>query len=117
MRILIKNASLVFEDRVEKGDLLTDGMDYVIDGVGTEPDFTGAIKAAYQVADALLLQYYEEPDAVKAAFGHELTDEDWAKIGQFMTTCLEIKHGTPLVALNITHPLIQELQKELNSLS
>ena len=25
MRILIKNASLVFEDRVEKGDLLTEG--------------------------------------------------------------------------------------------
>ena len=25
MRILIKNASLVFEDRVEQGDLLTDG--------------------------------------------------------------------------------------------
>ena len=97
------------------GDLLTDGMDYVIDGVGTEPDFTGAIKAAYQVADALLLQYYEEPDAVKAAFGHELTDEDWAKIGQFMTTCLEIKHGAPLVALSITHPLIQELKNEFTN--
>ena len=25
MRTLIKNASLVFEDRVEQGDLLTDG--------------------------------------------------------------------------------------------
>ncbi|MBQ6866893.1 MAG: amidohydrolase family protein, partial [Clostridia bacterium] len=47
MRILIKNASLVFEDRVEKGDLLTEGQrivqvggnidapaDQVIDGSG-----------------------------------------------------------------------------------
>ncbi len=97
------------------GDLLKDGSGYKIEGVGTEPDPTGAIKTAYQVADALLLQYYEEPDAVKAAFGHNLSDEDWAKIGRFMTTCLEIKHGSQLVALNITHPLIQELQKELKN--
>ena len=44
-----------------------------------EPDITGAIKPAQQVADALLLQYYEEPDVVKAAFGHDLSDEDWAE--------------------------------------
>ena len=97
------------------GDLLTNGSGYIMEGVGTEPDLTGAIKSAYSVADALLLQYYEEPDAVKAAFGHELTEEEWAAIGGFMTTCLEMKHGAPLVALNITHPLIQELEKELKN--
>ena len=38
MRILIKNASLVFEDRVEKGDLLTDGRRIVqAGGVVDEP--------------------------------------------------------------------------------
>ena len=86
-----------------------------MEGEGTEPDLTGAIKTAYQVADALLLQYYEEPDAVKAAFGHTLTEEDWAAIGKFMTTCLEMKHGAPMVAVNITHPLLQELEKELKN--
>lgn len=95
------------------GDLLTDESGYMMEGVGKEPDLTGAIKTAYQVADALLLQYYEEPDAVKAAFGHTLTGEDWAVIGKFMTTCLEIKHGAPMVSVNITHPLLQELEKEL----
>ena len=95
------------------GDLLTDGSGYKMEGVDKEPDLTGAIKTAYQVADALLLQYYEEPDAVKAAFGHTLTDEDWAAVGKFMTTCLEIKHGAPMVSVNITHPLLQELEKEL----
>jgi len=96
------------------GDLLTDGSGYKMEE-GKEPDITGAIKAAYQVADALLLQYYEEPDAVKAAFGHELTQEDWATIGRFMTYCLEMKHGARLVALSTTHPLIQELEKELKN--
>lgn len=96
------------------GDLLTDGIGYIMEE-GKEPDFTGAIKPPFQVGDALILQYYEEPDAVKAAFGHALTDEDWAEIGAFMTNCLEIKHGAPLVAVNITNPLIRELKGELEN--
>ena len=96
------------------GDLLADGFGYKMEA-DREPDLTGAIKPAYQVADALLLQYYEEPDAVKAAFGHELTDEDWAEIGAFMTTCLEMKHGAPLVAANIANPLLLELKSELQN--
>ena len=96
------------------GDLLTDGFGYIMEE-GKEPDLAGTIKPAYQVADALLLQYYEEPDAVKAAFGHELTDADWARLGAFMTTCLEMKFGAPLVAANITNPLLRELKEELTN--
>ncbi len=96
------------------GDLLTDSFGYLLEA-DKEPTLTGAIKPAYQVADALLLQYYEEPDAVKAAFGHELTGEDWARIGRFMTTCLEMMHGAPLVSANITNPLLRELKSELQN--
>ena len=96
------------------GDLLTDGFGYIMEE-GKEPDLAGTIKPAYQVADALLLQYYEEPDAVKAAFGHELTDADWARLGAFMTTCLEMKFGAPLVAANINNPLLKELKGELQN--
>lgn len=96
------------------GDLLKDGFGFTM-AADSEPDLTGAIKPAYQVADALILQYYESPDAVRAAFGHELTDEDWAAVGKFMTTCLEIKHGAPLVAVNITNPLILELKGEIEN--
>ena len=96
------------------GDLLKDGSGYKMEP-DKEPDITGAIKTASQVADALLMQYYEEPDAVKAAFGHELTDDDWAAIGGFVSTALEIRHGAPLVAVNIDHLLLQELDKELKN--
>ena len=96
------------------GDLLTDGFGFTM-AEDKEPDITGAVKPAYQVADALLLQYYEEPDAVRAAFGHELTDGDWAALGKFMTTCLEMKHGASLVAVNITNPLLRELKGELQN--
>ena len=96
------------------GDLLTDGSGYEMEA-DKEPDLTGAIKTAYQVADALLLQYYEAPDAAEAAFGHTLTDEDWAAVGKFLTTCLEMKHGAPLVPSNITNPLLRELEAELKN--
>ena len=38
-----------------------------------------------------------------------------AAIGAFMTRCLEIKYGAPLVSVNISHPLIQELEAELKN--
>ncbi len=96
------------------GDLMNDPFGFTM-ADGKEPDINGAIKPAYQVADALLLQYYEEPDAVKAAFGHELTEADWARLGQFMTTILEMRHGVPMVAANITNPLLKELKAELEN--
>ena len=96
------------------GDLLAKDYGYVMED-GKEPNISGAIKYIYQVCDALLLQYYEEPDTVKAAFGHELSYSDWAEVGGFMTTCLEMKHGAKLVASNITHPLLQELEGELKN--
>ncbi len=96
------------------GDLLTDSSGYMMEA-DKEPDVTGAIKTASQVGDALVLQYYEEPDELKAAFGHELTEEDWKTIGGFMTKYLIMKHGTPMVAVNITNPLIEELESELKN--
>lgn len=41
-----------------------------------EPGMGGSLRIACQAADALILQYYEEPDAVKAAFGDTLRWED-----------------------------------------
>ena len=96
------------------GDILKDSSGYKMEA-GKEPDLTGAIKTAYQVADALILQYYEASDETEAAFGHTLTKDDWAAIGKFMTTCLEMKHGAPLVASNITNPLLRELESELKN--
>ncbi len=94
------------------GDLLTDETGFKIEP-GEEPDITGAVKIASQVGDALVLQYYEEPDELKAAFGHELTEDDWKTIGNFMAEYLDMRHAAPLAALNITNPLIKELKNEL----
>ena len=42
---------------------------------GSEPAVQGPLKLGTQISDALVLQYYEESDPVKAAFGRELSEE------------------------------------------
>jgi hypothetical protein len=96
------------------GNLMTDENGYIM-SPGEEPDVTGPVKTASQVADALLLQYYEETDDKKAAFGHDLTGKDWETIGGFMTTYLKMRHGAPMAAVNITEPLLEELEGELKN--
>lgn len=96
------------------GNLLADGSGVTL-AEGEEPGVTGAIKTATQVADALVLQYYEEPDDKAAAFGHDLTQEDWSGIGSILTNYQDMKFGAPMVSVNVTHPLIQELVSELKN--
>lgn len=96
----------------EYGDLFHDVTEMVLEE-GNEPGMTGPIKTATSIADALTLQYYEEPDARKAAFGHELTQEDWRLLHSIVDTYTEILFGTPLLSAHEAHPLLQELRSEL----
>lgn len=80
-----------------------------------EPMMKGPIKDANSVADALTLQYYEEPDPVKAAFGHELSREDLRKIHSISDTYSDMLFTRPLVSVNVAHPLLQELRGELEN--
>ncbi len=95
------------------GDLLKDtsGIELEADA---EPNVFGPVKVANQVADALMLQYYEDPDPVAAAFGHELTEEQWKQIVDVKEIFAVLRHGTPLVALSIANPVVKDLYSELN---
>lgn len=94
------------------GDLLRDAstVSLVLDA---EPGMSGPIRTATSVADALVLQSYEEPDALKAAFGHEVTWEDWVSICSIVETYGEILFTAPLVSVNVAHPLLRELKSEM----
>ncbi|MBQ8092397.1 MAG: glucose-1-phosphatase [Clostridia bacterium] len=96
------------------GDLLRDGTTMNLKA-GSEPGMNGPIKTATSVADALTLQYYEEPDAVKAAFGHDLTIEDWRKLHEIVDAFTEMLFTAPLVSVNVAHPLLQEIRNELTA--
>ena len=94
------------------GDLLADQTNIILE-IGKEPGMTGPIKTATSVADALTFQYYEMDDAAAAAFGHELTREDWKKIHSIVDTYTEMLFAAPLVSVNVAHPLLQEIRDEM----
>jgi hypothetical protein len=81
--------------------------------LGKEPKVTGSLGTATSVSDALCLQYLEEPDTVKAAFGHNLSFEQWQVISEVKDLRNDASFCAPLVAHNIVHPLLQVIRGEL----
>jgi len=81
--------------------------------VNKEPIMGGGLKMATSASDALTLQYYEEPDAVKAGFGHNLSFGDWAALSGVKDWYQEMLFGVPSIAVNTSHPLLKELLSEL----
>ncbi len=61
-----------------------------------------------------MLQYYEQPDDVAAAFGRQLTTEQWMQISQAKDTYNQVLFTAPLVAVNVAHPLLAEIGDELD---
>ena len=79
-----------------------------------EPGMKGSLKNANSASNAFILQYYEEPDGMKAAFGHKLTTEDWTKIAKVKDVYGDVLFTAPIVAVNVAHPLLQYMYDELN---
>ena len=80
-----------------------------------EPGMGGSLRLACQAADALVLQYYEEPDAVKAAFGHTLTWEDWESISAIKDWYGDVLFTAPVVARQVARPLLGTMLDELQN--
>ena len=80
-----------------------------------EPGMIGGLKLGCTASDALVLQYYEEQDDGKAAFGHLLTQSDWEKISAVKDWYIDVLVTAPLVAVNVAHPLLQEILAELKT--
>ena len=83
--------------------------------VGKKPIMTGGLKMACSASDALTLQYYEEPDALKAGFGHKLTRQEWAAVSSVKDWYQDVLFAAPSVAANVAHPMLQELLAELRT--
>ena len=80
-----------------------------------EPAMEGSLKLATQLSDALVLQYYEESDPVKAGFGTDLTRDQWKLISKAKDVYGDVLFTAPLVAVNVAHPLLQEIEGELSA--
>lgn len=80
-----------------------------------EPGMGGSLRLACQAADALILQYYEEPDAVKAAFGDTLCWEDWERISAIKDWYGDVLFTAPVVARQVARPLLRTMLEELRN--
>lgn len=74
-----------------------------------------ALKELNAASDAFILQYYEQPDSVKAAFGHKLTRKDWERLAHVKDVYQDVLFTAPIVATNVARPLIQYMYDELRS--
>ncbi len=104
-------------EKFRKGEITefrTDDTEIVIENF-SEPGMKGSLKTACGVSDALVLQYYEETDSEKAAFGHKLTANDWKKISEIKDLYGDVLFSAPLVSVNVAHPLLEEIRSELDT--
>lgn len=74
-----------------------------------------ALKELNSASDAFILQYYEEPDSVKAAFGKKLTRDQWSQLAHIKDVYQDVLFTAPIVAVNVANPLIQYMYDELRS--
>ena len=81
---------------------------------GKEPGMTGGLKVATTASDALILQYYEEADAKKAAFDHTISQKEWEQIACIKDVYGDVLFTAPSIAYNVAHPLLVYLNDELN---
>ncbi len=98
----------------ELTDLVMNDTELILEQ-GKEPTVGGSLKTACTLSDAFVLQYYEEPDAKKAAFGKDMTHEMWQKTADITTKYNLVCHGLPLVAINTANPIIREIKSEFTN--
>ena len=83
--------------------------------LNAEPYMNGGLKMACSISDALVLQYYEEPDGRKAAFGQTLTIDDWTDIASVVEWYVDALFTMPSVAINVAHPLLLTILSEIRN--
>ena len=79
---------------------------------GDEPRMKGGYALANSVADALVLQCYESE--TMAAFGHELTEEQWRKICGVKEVYDGLLFTSHSAAVNLAYPLVSRIREELH---
>ena len=78
---------------------------------GDEPKMSGGYTLANSVADAMVLQCYESESM--AAFGHELTEEQWRGICGVKEVYDGLLFTTHTAAVNLAYPLVSRIREEL----
>lgn len=93
-------------------DLKTGDATYTIEE-GEEPKIKGSLGTANTLSDALTLQYYEAEDPKDAAFGKELTYDQWKQIAAPKNEYGDRRYDSKLVGVDCARLLAGEVASEL----
>ena len=96
----------------EAKDLKAGDAGYTI-AEGEEPKVSGSLSTANVFSDALVLQYYQTTDDKEAAFGKELTYDQWKQIASPKDAYGDRRYGSKLVGVDCAHLLVGEVASEL----
>ena len=80
-----------------------------------EPSVTGVIRIGTQIADALLLQYYERDPINKIANGNIKTNKEWKLINDIKNKYGDLLFASNKSAAHIAKPLIEYMNSEFEN--
>lgn len=78
-------------------------------------NYKGMLKEAFKTCDTLMMQYYEIPDNRMAAFGNEVTNEDWQHISHMLIVSCNVFWNNPYEAWFLSKNTLKEISNELNN--
>ena len=73
----------------------------------------GKLRNAMAASDALVLQYYEQGNSLKAAFGHKLSAADWKRIAGVDYFGINALYELPTLSTVLSRPLLEVMRDEL----
>lgn len=78
-------------------------------GIGLTTPWSALVPAS----DAITLQYYEEENDWRAAFGHRMTEQDWKDAAALKELGIHSLFQTPTAAKALAAPLLTVIEQEL----
>lgn len=102
------------KSKAGKEQPLIKAADYTLD-MGKSLSIKGQIRELHRAADALTLQYYEERDDRKAAFGHAMSPADWQAVGRVAYFTLDSFFLTPTYGAVYARPLLAAMEEEMEN--
>ena len=100
------------EDQIDSPDSVY--LDFYKKNVRQEPSMKGGLKIANMASDAFILQYYEMEDDKKAAFGHQLSFDEWKELAHIKDEYGDMLFTkAPIISVNVSHCMLKMIQTEM----
>lgn len=99
----------------EHGDFRLDDTKVILEQ-GKEPKIEGTLQLAVSASDALTLQYYEDDNAKRAAFGDTVSNDEWTKISEITDVGVQVMFDySNSISYDVANPLLIQMKDELEN--